>query len=110
MSCFVTLHFLLLCLAEEHPGLHEYAASTVHQFLALIEQKPPQNLKAFVPDLGRFLVRFLLTEATAPLHKGAPALVRELFSRNARWVRPGFWAEVGASDEEQAEQVLGSFE
>lgn len=110
MSCFLTLHFLLLCLAEEHPGLREYAASTVREFLALIDQKPAENLKAFVPDLGRFLVRFLLTEGEAPLRLGAPALVRELFSRNARWVRPGFWAEVDASEEEKAEQVEGTFE
>merc|ERR1712048_677536 len=37
MMCFVTLHFMLLCLAEDYPGLQAHAARTVKEFLKLID-------------------------------------------------------------------------
>jgi len=110
MMCFVTLHFLLLCLAQDYPGLRAHAVATVQQFLDLVESAPELNLKASVPDLGRFLARFLLTEGEASLQSGAAALVRELFSRNVRWVDPALWPEPDASDAEREQQVQGSFE
>merc|ERR1719469_1799856 len=62
MMCFVSLHFLLLFFAEELPGLRAHATATVKEFLELIRKGDGENLKACVPDLGRFLARFLLTE------------------------------------------------
>lgn len=110
MMCFVTLHFLLLCLAEEHPGLRPYAVATVRQFLDLIEREPTQNLKTCVPDLGRFLVLFLLTEQEIPLRANAGTIMRELFNRNVRWVDTSYWATRDASDEEREAQVDATFE
>mmetsp|Transcript_26519 Transcript_26519/g.62246 ORF Transcript_26519/g.62246 Transcript_26519/m.62246 type:complete len:505 (+) Transcript_26519:62-1576(+) len=110
MMCFVTLHFLLLCLAEEYPGLRAHAVATVRQFLDLIERAPEQNLKAVVPDLGRFLVRFLLTEEEMPLRDNALPVVRELFSRNVRWVPLDYWATREAERAEKEEQVCAAFQ
>jgi len=110
MTCFVTLHFLLLCFAKEHPRLQAHAATTVRQFLELIEREPEQNLKTCVPDLGRFLARFLLTEGDVPLRGHISTIVRELFNRNVRWVDLNLWARPGASPEEQEEQVQANFE
>merc|ERR1712217_33393 len=53
MTCFVTLHHLLLHLAQEYPGLRAHAVTTTRKFLELIEQESTQNLKVCVPDLGR---------------------------------------------------------
>lgn len=110
MMCFVTLHFLLLCLAEEHPGLRAHAVATVQEFLELVERAPEQNLKACVPDLGRFLVRFLLAEGEVPLRDNAEMVVRELFSRNVRWVPQDLWAEREADEAEKEVQVQAAFQ
>jgi hypothetical protein len=110
MTCFVTLHHLLLHLAEEHEGLRPHAVETTKRFLELIEKDQTQNLKQCVPDLGRFLVRFLLTEQEVPLKSNAPIIVRELFSRNVRWVHPDFWAREDASTEDKEEQIEENFE
>mmetsp|Transcript_38998 Transcript_38998/g.110172 ORF Transcript_38998/g.110172 Transcript_38998/m.110172 type:complete len:621 (-) Transcript_38998:54-1916(-) len=110
MMCFVTLHFLLLCLADEHPGLRQHAVDTTREFLGLIEGAPADNLKEYVPDLGRFLVRFLLTQDDAPLRAAAPLVVRELFNRNVRWVDPSLWATPEATEGEKEMQVSGTFE
>jgi len=111
MMCFVSLHFLLLCLAEDYPGLRSQASATVKEFLDLIENAPEENLKHHVPDLGRFLARFLLTGDEIPLRENAKILFRELFSRNVRWVRdPEMWADPDAEEDEKAEQVVASFE
>lgn len=109
MLCFVNLHFLLLCLAEELPGLREYAARSIRTFFALVSSDPTQNLKAAVPDLGRFLVRFLLAQDGEPFERHVEALVRELLNRNVRWVDPDHWPTADASAEEKLEQVHGSF-
>eukprot|EP00421_Protoceratium_reticulatum_P021360 CAMPEP_0168376960 /NCGR_PEP_ID=MMETSP0228-20121227/10583_1 /TAXON_ID=133427 /ORGANISM="Protoceratium reticulatum, Strain CCCM 535 (=CCMP 1889)" /LENGTH=529 /DNA_ID=CAMNT_0008389949 /DNA_START=88 /DNA_END=1674 /DNA_ORIENTATION=- len=109
MMCFVTVHFLLLCLAEEHPGLREHAVATAREFVELIDARPLTNLKSAVPDLGRFLVRFLLTQEEAPLRAGAPAVVRELFRRNVRWVHPDLWPAPDAPGPEQEQQTEASF-
>jgi len=110
MSCFVTLHFLLLCLAEEYPGLRKHAAATIKEFLDLVEKEPTKNLKTCVPDLGRFLVRFLLTESEIPLRENVAIIVRELFNRNVRWVDPSKWPEASASEEEKEMQIEASFD
>jgi len=110
MTCFVTLHFLLLCLVEEFPGLVEAAARSVQQFLNLITESAATNVKACVPDMGRFLVRFLLTEDSVPLQANISVVVRELFSRNQRWIQPHCWPEEDASESEKIEQIQGSFE
>lgn len=110
MMCFVTLHFLLLCLAEERPGLRAHAVSSVEEFLGLVENEPAENLKLRVPDLGRFLVRFLLTGDHASLSKHTSIVVRELFSRNVRWVPKEEWATAEATDEEKEDQEDASFE
>lgn len=110
MMCFVTLHHLLLCLAQEHPGLQSHATATTKKFLELIESGGLQNLKACVPDLGRFLVRFLLTEGEVPLRANMATIVRELFSRNVRWIHPDDWATEGASAEDSEDQIDANFE
>merc|ERR1712232_669541 len=45
MMCFITLHYLLLCLAEDLPGLRAHAVATVREFLQLIDAEPERNLK-----------------------------------------------------------------
>jgi len=124
------LHLRLLRLAEERPGLRAHAAATVRRFVELRVSEPTQNLKTGVPDLGRFLVRFLLTEESQPvsqpaglpagqraiapplasLRMSAPAIVREILSRNVRWVPRCFWASPDATAAEREAQVLRSFE
>eukprot|EP00448_Togula_jolla_P003160 CAMPEP_0170599020 /NCGR_PEP_ID=MMETSP0224-20130122/16564_1 /TAXON_ID=285029 /ORGANISM="Togula jolla, Strain CCCM 725" /LENGTH=560 /DNA_ID=CAMNT_0010923623 /DNA_START=8 /DNA_END=1690 /DNA_ORIENTATION=+ len=110
MLCFVNLHFLLLFLTEEHPGLREHAAATARSFLEHIELQPEENLKAVVPDLGRFLVRFLLTEDKVPFRSHVSTIVRELFSRNVRWVDFDFWADSSSSEAQKQEEVQVNFE
>eukprot|EP00929_Paragymnodinium_shiwhaense_P086385 TRINITY_DN46916_c0_g1_i3.p1 TRINITY_DN46916_c0_g1~~TRINITY_DN46916_c0_g1_i3.p1 ORF type:complete len:582 (+),score=164.07 TRINITY_DN46916_c0_g1_i3:63-1808(+) len=111
MMCFVSLHFWLLCEVKERPGLREHAAATVQELVQLIEKEPEMDLKAKVPDLGRFLVRFLLTEAELPLRgECAKAIVRELFSRNVRWVSGEMWADIDSPPEEQEAEVQAAFE
>merc|ERR1712187_664428 len=96
----------LLCLAEDYPGLQAHAATTVKEFLKLIDSEPQRNLKNDVPNLGHFLVRFLLTEAEIPL-KGAAAqtITRELFNRNVAWVDERYWSKPGGSKQDQERQV-----
>ncbi|CAJ1368608.1 unnamed protein product [Effrenium voratum] len=108
MMCFVTLHFLLLCLAQDHAGLAAHAAKTAEEFLKMVEAEPEKNLKSVVPDLGRFLVRFLFTEGE--LKANLPIIVRELFCRNVRWVHPDLWPESDAPPEVKEEQVAASFQ
>lgn len=111
MLCFVNLHFLLLCLAEERPGLKSHAAKTIKSFLELIDSEPKTNLKASVPDLGRFLIRFLLVdEVDVSLRAASSTIARELFSRNVRWVDPDYWPEPDATESEMVEQVDASFQ
>mmetsp|Transcript_84235 Transcript_84235/g.235027 ORF Transcript_84235/g.235027 Transcript_84235/m.235027 type:complete len:570 (-) Transcript_84235:138-1847(-) len=110
MMCFVTLHFLLLCLAEEHAGLREYAATTVREFVQQVETTPLQNLKERVPDLGRFLVRFLLTAGDESLDVRAPVIVRELFRRNVRWVDMDYWPYPEADEAKKQGHVLANFD
>lgn len=111
MACFVTLHFVLLCFAREHPDLKAHAVATVREFLDLVKEAPEQNLKTCVPDLGRFLVRFLLTEGDVGLQDNLHTVLRELFNRNVRWVDRDFWPAADVEDdEEKAEQVEASFE
>lgn len=111
MACFVTLHFVLLCFAREHPDLKAHAAATVREFLRLIKEAPEQNLKACVPDLGRFLVRFLLSEGDVGLQENLQTVLRELFNRNVRWVDRDYWPDADEEDdEEKDEQVQASFE
>ncbi|CAE7252598.1 HERC1, partial [Symbiodinium sp. CCMP2592] len=110
VMCFVTLHFLLLCLAQDHPQLREHTAATVREFLERIDAAPSENLKTAVPDLGRFLVRFLLTESELSLRDHLAPIVRELFRRNVRWVHPDHWADGDASEDEKEEQVDAAFE
>lgn len=110
MTCFVTLHHLLLCLAQEHPGLKSHAVATTRRFLELIENDKALNLKACVPDLGRFLVRFLLTEGEVSLRANMATIVRELFSRNVRWIHPDDWAAEEASPEDKEEQTEVNFD
>eukprot|EP00811_Abedinium_folium_P021635 NODE_3079_length_2096_cov_9.372270.p1 GENE.NODE_3079_length_2096_cov_9.372270~~NODE_3079_length_2096_cov_9.372270.p1 ORF type:complete len:621 (-),score=154.49 NODE_3079_length_2096_cov_9.372270:164-2026(-) len=110
MLCFVTLHFLLLCLAEEYPGLRDHAAVTTREFLKLIETDPTRNLKDDVPDLGRFLPRFLLTEGDASLRATATTVVRELFNRNVRWVDKAQWSTPGASAQTRRTQTAATFD
>lgn len=110
MMCFVTLHFLLLCLAKEIPDLKSHAVVTVKEFMQLIETEPEWNLKESVPDLGRFLVRFLLAEDEAPLQKNSTAIVREFLSRNVRWVPFPMWPTKAAPEDKRKEQTQASFE
>lgn len=110
MMCFVTLHFLLLCLAEEHEALRSQARKSVEEFLEMVQQKPVVNLKSFVPDLGRFLVRFLLADSPLTLKENLSIIVSELFCRNVRWVHPDMWPESDSSPELQEEQVQASFD
>ncbi|CAE7905046.1 HERC1 [Symbiodinium sp. KB8] len=110
VMCFVTLHFLLLCLAQDHPQLREHTAATVREFLERIDAAPSENLKTAVPDLGRFLVRFLLMESELSLRDHLAPIVRELFRRNVRWVHPDHWADGDASEDEKEEQVDAAFE
>lgn len=110
MMCFITLHFLLLCWAEEHPGLRAHASKTVQEFCAMVDDEPEENLKECVPDLGRFLVRFLLSGADASLKEKAAVVVREVLSRNVRWVPFYLWPVPESSSEQQAEQINASFQ
>lgn len=110
MTCFVTLHFYLLRLTQEKPALQSHAVSSVREFFELLESEPTKNLKICIPDLGRFMVRFLLTEGEVPFRNHVAGIVRELFNRNVRWVDPSLWAGRGASEEEKAMQVEASFE
>lgn len=110
MMCFVTLHFLLLCLAEAHPGLKSHAVDTAKEFLELVATDTDANLKSAVPDLGRFLFRFLLTEGELPLRQNLAVVVRELFNRNVRWVPSDFWPDAASPGAEKEEQVAASFE
>lgn len=110
MMCFVTLHFLLLCLAEKHPRLRAHAVATSRELLELIDSDPHRNLKEDVPDLGRFLPRFLLTGGDAPLKSAGPAIARELFNRNVRWVDQRYWSRPEASARDKEAQVRGTFE
>lgn len=111
MMCFVTLHFLLLCLAHDFPGLKSHAVATVTEFVKLIDGEQQRNLKQDVPNLGHFLVRFLLTEAEMPL-KGAAAqtITRELFNRNVAWVEERFRSRPGGSKQDKENQVRFTFE
>jgi len=109
MMCFVTLHYLLLCLADECPELRSHAAKSVQEFLDSMANQTTQNLKVSVPDLGRFLIRFLLSEEEAPLRSHASPIVRELFCRNVRWVPPESWARHDASEPDQKKQIDASF-
>jgi len=110
MMCFVTLHFLLLCFADEFEGLRTHAESTAKEFLHLVEKEPQRNLKSCVPDLGRFIVRFLLAEHSLTLKEHMPIVVRELFSRNVRWVDPDFWPDAESTDAEKEQEIAASFE
>jgi len=110
MMCFITLHFWLLCLAEDQPGLRPHAVATVREFLTLNDGEPDRNLKKDVPSLGHFLVRFLLTESELPLKSAAQTMTRELFNRNVAWVNQRFWAKSGASKRDRDAQVQGTFE
>lgn len=110
MMCFVTLHFLLLCLAEQHSNLRSHATNTVREFLKLIESEPERNLKKDVPNLGHFLVRFLLAEADVSLSSAAQMITRELFNRNVAWVDERFLSRPGGSRDERETQVKGTFE
>lgn len=110
MMCFVTLHFLILCLAKEHPGLQSHAVVTVREFIQLIDSDPQRNLKKDVPNLGHFLVRFLLTESEVPLKSAAQTITRELFNRNVAWVDQRFRARPGETQMEKETQVRGTFE
>lgn len=111
MACFVTLHFVLLCFAREHPDLKAHAVATVREFLHLVKEAPEQNLKTCVPDLGRFLVRFLLSEGDVGLQDNLQTVLRELFNRNVRWVDRDFWPTADVEDDEdKEEQIEASFE
>eukprot|EP00913_Durusdinium_trenchii_P026356 g24731.t1 len=130
MMCFVTLHFLLLCRApsdmmgnvkglreklfpgwdQDHPALRAHAAKSVAEFLRMAQQTPVVNLKSCVPDLGRFLVRFLLAESPLTLKEHLPVLVRELFNRNVRWVHPDMWPDPETPPPLQELEVHASFE
>jgi len=81
----------------------------VKSFTKLIKDNPGENLKACVPDLGRFLVRFLLTDEDASLHDNANVIVQELLSRNVRWVPYDNWADSEASPEEKELQIKANF-
>merc|ERR1712129_133645 len=111
MMCFVTLHFLLLCLAQDHPGLKAHAEATVSELLKFIDADPQRNLKKDVPNLGHFLVRFLLSEDKLPL-KGTAAqtITRELFNRNVAWIQESQRCRPGASQQQKEQQVRGTFE
>lgn len=110
MMCFVSLHFLALCLAEDHPGLRGHAAASLTSFLHSIQSSPGENLKSSVPDLGRFLVRFLLTADEVPLQHHARTIVQELLSRNVTWVDPDLWPAEGDPADVQEEQIAAFFE
>merc|ERR1719277_2883874 len=111
MMCFVTLHFFLLCLANELPGLKPHAVGTVKEFLKLIDSEPQRNLKNDVPNLGHFLVRFLLSESELPLKgEAAQTITRELFNRNVAWVDQRFWSRPGGTKQDKERQVSGTFE
>merc|ERR1712070_744136 len=110
MMCFITLHYLLLCLAEDLPGLRAHATNTVSDFLKLIDAEPERNLKKDVPNLGHFLVRFLLTDGNLSLKSAAPTITRELFNRNVAWVDQRFWSQKGAPPNQKEAQVRGTFE
>ncbi|CAK8995061.1 26S proteasome non-ATPase regulatory subunit 10 [Durusdinium trenchii] len=110
MMCFVTLHFLLLCWDQDHPALRAHAAKSVAEFLRMAQQTPVVNLKSCVPDLGRFLVRFLLAESPLTLKEHLPVLVRELFNRNVRWVHPDMWPDPETPPPLQELEVHASFE
>mmetsp|Transcript_96533 Transcript_96533/g.185363 ORF Transcript_96533/g.185363 Transcript_96533/m.185363 type:complete len:673 (-) Transcript_96533:19-2037(-) len=109
LDTFVTFHSLLLYLAEENPRLQEHAISSSLEFLRSVEEKRP-NPKSCTPDLGRFLVRFLLTGAIGPFSDYVGTIVKELFRRNMRWVDRRLWPVVISPEEVRATQVQASFE
>merc|ERR1711871_1762594 len=84
--CFLNLHHLLLRVSQVQTGLCAYAVATARKLIDLIENPESGNLKQLVPDLGRFLVRFLLAQDEAPLQTNIESIVKELFRRNVRWV------------------------
>jgi len=80
---FCAFHHLLLAFTRTYPTLIKIATNRINSFIT----SPNNRNKAAVPDFGRFLPLFLISDILWEDEKHAGrTCVSELFTRNAMWI------------------------